>query len=177
MIQTRRLRERVKRGSVIAELPVVIWLIFFVFLFPLMNLVILGLRLTFLYAANHNACISAARARTYATSPDSHPPAVQLMQTGANLVLNGFSGIHQTSLTPQIIITDVNTQSQQIVPGPLTTPPDTSNYTYQIQTTLNGTVDPFIPVYFPTNVPGVNAPLTLRFSEAQFFENPAGLTL
>jgi hypothetical protein len=170
-------QHRKDHGSTMAELPVVIWGIFFVFLLPLINVATLGMRLTFLYAAAHNACIASARARTYLTSTDAHPPAVQLAQTGANLVVNGFPGIHITSLTPKIIITDVNTQAQTTVSGPLTTAPDTSNFTYQIQITLNGTIDPFINVYFPTNVPGLNQPLALTFSEAQFFENPSGLTI
>jgi hypothetical protein len=168
---------RSKRGSSIAELPVVLWLIFFVFLFPLVDVAFCGLRLTFLYAAAHNACISAARARTYQTTPDTHPTAIQLAQTGASLVINGFSGVHQDQLQTAIIVNNVNTNALTVVPGPLSTPPDTSNNTYQIQVTLNGHVDPFIPIFLPTGVPGLNQPLYLTFTEAQFFENPAGLTL
>ena len=170
-------KRRSQSGSLLAELPLVIWLIFFVFLFPLINLTTLGLRLCFLYAAAHNACISSARAQTYSAPQGTRPSAVQLAQTGANLVLNSFSGIHQTSLTTKIITTDVNTQAQTIVSGPLTNAPDTSNYTYQIQITFTGTADPFIPINLPTKIAGVNQPLTVTFSDAQFYENPAALVL
>src|SRR5271170_4233615 len=81
-------------GTFLVELPFVLWVFFFVLFFPMLNFATMFLRLTFLYGATHNACISAARGRTFLNPINSDPAAVTLAQDGANGYVAAFTGIH-----------------------------------------------------------------------------------
>jgi len=172
-----RQRRRRHQGSVILEIPFVLWLFFFVLFFPMLNFATAFLRLTFLYGAVHNACISAARGRTFSTSINSDPTALSLAQDAANGYVAAFTGLHIQTLDTIIVITNINTQVQTFSSVPLTTPPDVSNFTYQVQVTLNGATDPLFQVPTILNVPvaGLNQPLLVKLQDRQYFENPQGL--
>jgi len=159
----------------LAELPFVLWVFFFVLFFPMINLATMFIRITFLYGACHNACIGAARGRTFQTSINGDPTAISLAQDGANSVLAEFTGVHMQTLDTSIVITDINTQKQTFSSVPLTTPPDVTNNTYQIQCTLNGATDPLfqVPSFIP--ISGLNQPMFLTITDRQYFENPQGL--
>src|SRR5271170_6233080 len=132
------IRRRTTQGSVQLELPFVLWTLFFTLFFPLINLTTVFIRYTFLYAANHTACMSAARARTYATSVNGDPTAISLAQDGSNSVTSAFTGVHVTSVQTSILITNITTGAQTVQSTPLSSPSDVSNYTYQIQVTTIG---------------------------------------
>jgi DNA-binding beta-propeller fold protein YncE len=159
------------------EVPFVLWIFFFVLFFPMVNLATMFLRLTFLYGATHNACISAARARTFLTQINSDPAAVTLAQDGANGYVAAFTGIHVLTIDTVIVITNITTQAQTISTTPLTTPPDIGNFTYQVQVTVNGATDPLFlcPTFFFIPIAGLNQPMFLTISDRQYFENPQGL--
>jgi hypothetical protein len=171
-ISTRRTRAR---GSVLLELPLVLWALFFTLFFPLINLTTVFIRYTFLYAANHTACLSAARARSYLTSLNGDPTAISLAQDGSNAVTSAFTGVHVTSVQTSILITNITTGVQTLQSTPLSTPADVNNYTYQIQVTTIGATDPLFPIPLAMSIPGLNAPLTAAISNCQYFENPQGL--
>ncbi len=164
-------------GSSLVELPFVLWIMFILVLFPLVDMTILGIRTLFVYGAAHNACISAARARSFATEVDGNPTAQELAQSGAAQAAAVVNGVHIATVTPNIIITNIQTGSQTTVPGPLKITPDSSVNFYQIQVSVSGSVDPFLPVPFPVSVPGLNAPAQISFSDNQYFENPVGLAM
>jgi hypothetical protein len=166
---------RKSSGTFLAELPFVLWVFFFVLFFPMVNLATMFIRLTFLYSATHNACISAARARTFLNPINSDPTAITLAQDGANGYVAAFTGIHVTTIDTVIVITNINTQAQTISTTPLTTPPDVSNFTYQVQVTVNGATDPLfqVPSFIP--ISGLNQPMFLTITDRQYFENPQGL--
>jgi len=132
-------------------------------------------RITFLYGACHNACISAARARTFQNSINGDPTAISLAQDGANAVTNSFPGVHTQTINTSIVITNINTQVQTFSNTPLNSPPDVTNYTYQIQVNINGAVDPFFPIPLPISISGLNQPMFLTITDRQYFENPQGL--
>jgi hypothetical protein len=169
-------KRRQPAGSVIAEAPVVLWILLFVVAFPLINLTTMFIRLSFLYAATHTACIQAARAKTYQASINSAPTALSLAQSGIDAVVASFTGIHVVQHSTAIVITDITTQAQTMQTAPLTTPADVSSFVYQVQVTTNGTADPLLPIPWPVSVAGFNAPLNVTFSDRQYFENPQGLT-
>ena len=165
------------RGTFLAEVPFVLWMFFFVLLFPIINLATMFVRLTFLYGATHSACINAARARSFLAPLNGEPTAVALAQAGANGYAAAFTGIHVDSIDTVIVVTNITTLAQTISTTPLTTPPDLNNFTYQVQVTVNGATDPFliVPTVFGISIAGLNQPLNLTISDRQYFENPPGL--
>jgi hypothetical protein len=172
----KRHHRRQSTGAFLVELPFVLWLFFFVLFFPMVNFATMFLRLTFLYGACHNACINAARARTFENELGTDPPAVTLAQDGANGYVTAFTGIHVLTITTAIVITNINTQAQTIQTTPLASPPDVSNFTYQVQVTIAGAADPLfmVPTFF-IPVQGLNQPLLVTIADRQYFENPQGL--
>jgi hypothetical protein len=171
----RKNRVRRSNGTFIAELPFVLWVFFFVLFFPMINLATMFIRLTFLYGATHSACISAARARSFLNPINSDPTAITLAQDGANGFVAAFTGIHVLTIDTVIVITNINTLKQTISTTPLTTPPDVTNFTYQVQVTINGATDPLfqVPSFLP--ISGLNQPMYLTLTDRQYFENPQGL--
>jgi len=174
-MELRRQKRRKPTGAFLVEIPFVLWVFFFVLFFPMLNLATMFLRLTLLYSATHNACISAARARTFLNPINSDPPAITLAQDGANGYVGAFTGIHVLTIDTVIVITNITTQAQSISTTPLTTPPDVANFTYQVQVTVNGATDPLfqVPSFLP--IAGLNQPMFLTISDRQYFENPQGL--
>src|ERR1700739_3990466 len=141
--RTRALRKAT--GTFAVELPFVLWVFFFLLFFPMLNLATTFVRITFLYGATHNACINAARARSFQTPINSDPTAVSLAQDGANAYAAAFTGIHILTLDTAIVITNITTHAQTVQSTPLTTPADVNNFTYQLQVTVNGASDPLFP--------------------------------
>jgi len=166
---------RSSTGTFAVELPFVLWVFFFILFFPMLNLATTFVRITFLYGATHNACIGAARARSFQTPINGDPTAISLAQDGANAYAAAFTGIHVLTIDTAIIITNVVTHAQTIQTTPLTTPADVTNFTYQVQVTVNGASDPLfqVPSFLP--ISGLNQPLLLTISDRQYFENPQGL--
>ena len=167
--------KRNKSGNVTAELPVVIWVFFFVFLLPLIDFTSAFIRITLCYAATHNACILATKARTFETPLNGDPTAMDLATSGANQIAQAFSGVHINSILTEIITTNIDTQKQTISTVPLTTPPDVGNNTYQIQITTSTSADPLLVLPLPGKIPGLTTALNIQFSDRQYFENPQGL--
>jgi hypothetical protein len=175
-MKARNHTSRKPAGTVIAEAPVVLWVLFIGVAFPLIDLTTAFVRLTFLYAATHTACIEAARAKTFLVSINSAPTAVSLAQGGISAVVAAFTGIHVIQQTTTIVITDIATQAQTVQATPLTTPADVSTFVYQVQVSTHGTADPLLPIPLPVAVAGLNAPISVTFSDRQYFENPQGLS-
>jgi len=131
--------------------------------------------MTILYYANHNACQLAARGRSFSTSINGDPTALQLAQSGCDNVIASYTGVHVSQLDTLIVITNIATLSQTATDVPLKTPADVSTNTYQIQVKTFGSADPIFRIPLPISLPGVNAPLAVAFAEQQYFENPSGL--
>jgi hypothetical protein len=162
-------------GTFAVELPFVLWVFFFFLFFPMVNLATTFVRITFLYAATHNACIDAARARSFLNSINGDPTAISLAQDGANIVTSEFNGIHVLNIDTVIVITNIATHAQTISTTPLSSPADVTNFTYQVQVTVNGASDPLFPIPAFLPISGLNQPLLVTISDRQYFENPQGL--
>lgn len=168
-----------KRGSIIAETPVTLWVLFFVFFFPCMNLAAICMRSTFLYWAVHTATFEAARAKTFQTAVNGNPSAVQLAADEVQAVIAAFSGITISQVTVNIVSTDVNTMTITRQSMPLSQPADTSQNTYQIEVAVKGAFEPFFNYRssFFGAIPGLTAPIPATFVDRQFCENPQGLNI
>jgi hypothetical protein len=165
---------RKNAGSVIAEGPFVLYVFFVLIVFPLIDLLTAFIRLTFIYTGTHQSCIWAARARTFQTSLNGDPTAEALAQAGADAAIGAFNGI-TLSITPQIVITDINTLKQTVRTTPLPAPADINKFTYQVQVVGIGSAAPLFYIPLPVTIPGLNAPLTMTLADRQYFENPSGL--
>ncbi|HNH75674.1 MAG TPA: hypothetical protein PLF23_17945 [Candidatus Obscuribacter sp.] len=170
-------RRRPGRGSLLAELPVVLWILFVVIAFPLLNLTAAFLRCSFLYAGIHMASFSAARAGSFLAPVDGHPSAVTEAQSKLQNAKNAFSGIDVENIKTEILITNIDTQSTVARLSPLTDPADVSVNTYQIQVSARCSASPLVPIPSPIPIAGVSAPLVFDMTARQYCENPQGLTM
>ncbi len=163
-------------GNVMIELPFALWIFFFVFLYPMIDLATIGLRTTFLYAAAHAAAWEAARAHTFLTSADNQKPAVQLASDTANSVISLFGGVTIKSIQTTIITTSIGSYAATRQTTPLSAPADVSQNIYQIQVGVTAAVNPLILWKTGTaSIPGLTAPMLLTFSDCQYCENTQGL--
>jgi len=160
-----------------AELPVVLWVLFVLIAFPLMDLACAFLRISFLYAGVHYASISAARTGSFSIPLDGHPSAQGEVLTKLGNITSGFSGLAVTNINTDIVIIRNDTMAVSKQAVPLTSPADQGINTYQIEVTADCSADPLVPIPIPVTVSGLNAPLTVRLSAKQYCENPQGLTL
>ncbi len=174
-----RTSPRNKNGYFIAEVPVALWFVLIIMLFPLLNLATTCLRSSFLWYAAHTATANAARAISYQTGINGQLPAMTIAENSAVQTAAGFHGIHIDSVQTAIVITDINNLKQTVSANRLSTPADPTNFGYQIQVVVNGMADPLF--YSQTNwlgrIPGLTAPMPLTFSDRQFCEAPQGLNL
>lgn len=168
---------RNRQGSFVAELPLVLWVLFMVIGFPLLNLSAAFLRISFLYAGVHMASISAARANTFLNPVDGKPSACAETLTKLAQTKASFDGIDIQNIKTEIVITHIDTMKISVVDAPLTKPADSSVNTYQIQVTAECSAAPLLPIPSPVPIAGVTKPLVFMLSARQFCENPQGLTL
>ncbi|CAN5434616.1 hypothetical protein BH10CYA1_BH10CYA1_37240 [soil metagenome] len=174
-ISSRSLKTRSKSGVV--ELPFVLWIFFIGLAFPLINLMTIGLRLTFLYTATHTACLRACRAQTFLTQVEGKPSCKMMANQAVQDVTSKFTGIHVTQITTQILTTNIDNSTQSRTVSPLTKPADVSKNTYQIEVVLACSADPFLPMPLPVQIAGLSAPLQVTLSDRQYCESPDGLNI
>ncbi len=164
-------------GSVLAELPLVLWVFFMVIALPLLNLGAAFIRVSFLYAGVHLASIAAARANTFLLPIDGKPSANTEALAKLNLMKGAFSGVDVRNVRTEILITNVDTLAASTSALPLSKPADQSVNTYQIVVSAQCEGQPLLPLPTPVPIAGISAPLTFNLSARQYCENPQGLTL
>ncbi len=166
-------------GAFIAELPLVLWILFLLLAVPLLNLSTVGLRYGFFMNAAREAVHVASRAKSFQTdiSPDQKS-AVHLAQQEAAFATSMFSEITLDTVTTNIVVTDLTTRVTTRRNTPLPQPANTSVNLYQIETVLTGRVNPLIT--FNSGVlgaiPGLTVPVQVTAAARAFCENPDGLT-
>lgn len=170
-------KHRPVSGNFIADVPVTLWVLFMVLFFPLMDFGTVCLRSTFLYFAVHNAARNASRARSFLNPIDGQPSATRIAQDTITTIARGWSGIRVTSMTTQIVTTNINTLVATRQSTSLGTPADDTNNTYQLEVIATGSVDPFIRVPWFGSVPGLTGPMNITMADRQYFENPQGLNI
>jgi len=171
-------KPRNARGTLFAELPVALYILIFFFTIPMLDLAAISVRSCFLYISAHMATVEAARATTFQADPVGQLSAKNLADKVAREVATGYTGVSVNSVVTSILITDTNTLNQTRSIVKLTTPADVSANTYQIEVQVSGSVQALIPFSngpFP-RMPGLNAPITLTFTDRQLCENTQGLT-
>lgn len=170
---------RRKSGHFIAEVPVVLWFAIFLMFFPLLDLMAITIRTSYLFMAANNAAKAASRARSFSTSINGYPTANALANSAAQATVASFGGVQIPSVETTIVVTNVSSKAVTRSTSPLTTPADSIANTYQIEVKLNGVIQPLIPYNASLfgNIPGLTAPINLTVTDTHYAENPQGLSV
>jgi hypothetical protein len=164
---------RRKNGSVIAEFPATLYLIFVGLLVPMMGLGMIGYRISMIYFAVRDACYQAAKSPTFS-----------LAQTNAATAWTkdkaAWTGIDPTSTEIIYIITQplpTGTEKKTASKLPVSPPPDPAANAYFIRLIAQTSVEPFFyGKWEGLKVPGLTAPVPLQMTYQCYVENTAGLT-
>jgi hypothetical protein len=177
--QTDRKRFRGSKAQLIAELPVVLWVMVLLVTVPCVDMVTFAIRYNFLLAASRDAAFAAGLARTFlADVSASELSAVNAATAAARKTAAAFSEITVNSVTTSIVITDLKTGIVTRQSLPLSVPADTKNYAYQIETVLIGSTNPILQVPgspYRGAIPGLTSPIPVSIASRAYFENPQGL--
>ena len=195
----RRSSSRRTKGALQAEWAMTMYVLFFFFMFPMLDFAVLGVRAFFLWFACNQAVMAGCKAHTLVNPVTigtvTYQGALTISTTRASNVRSAFPGVNWTTAYPQIFIEFVplnaGVNSPVYYPGltppgmtqsttstsPVTTLPDMNKYIAEYQVVITGTVLPFIPVPLIGTVPGLSGPVSLTVSSEAQFENPPGLTI
>ena len=175
-----------------AEYVATMYVLFLFIFFPVLNLGTCGLRAFFLWFACNQATMLAAKAKTFNTlilvpagTGTPYPGAYDTARARAAQVRGMFPGVNWTTnaQNPEVDILQSPIPGSGAPPlapvvGPqplgLGNTPDVNQYVASIRVTINGQVDPLIPVPW-FNIQGLTSPMFLTVSSAAEFENPPGL--
>lgn len=171
--------KRRQRGSFIAEVPIVLWFLIFLLFFPMLDLMAVTIRTTFLFMAAHNAVTAASRARSFSASINGYPTAATLADSVAHQTIDKFGGVQIASMQTAILVTNTATKAVARFTSPLTTPADSIANTYHIEVTLNGVIQPLIPYNVGVfgSIPGLTTPINLTVKDQRYAENAQGLSV
>lgn len=171
------MKQRSRKGSLIAEYPGILFLLFIGLTFPLLNLATITIRYCFLVMAAHEAAYQAALAKTFLNDVSATDrSAINVSNAVAQSVATSFDGVKVTNINTRIAVSDVATQLVTRTATKLLIPADTSKFVYMIESELNAEVQPFmtLPVFF-SNIPGLTGPMIISVCARKVCENPQGL--
>jgi hypothetical protein len=174
-LQSARLRSR--KGTSLAELPLVLWLIFVFLLMPMLSMATMTLRSALLNAVVQNAGSAAAKARTFEVGTTDKPSAITIANRSIVDGVKLIPGLSMRNVNCGIIETAVANGTPQRRSTKLDRPADTSITVYQIETTATCQIEPLIKISpaICGVIPGVSAPLTVSYAARAMAENPQGL--
>lgn len=174
--QPRQCRKAKRRTGSIAEIPLVIFALFLVFAFPMINLGTTALRHSlFMYACRQGA-FSAASAYTFGNGTAEKPAAVDIAPQKVASVISRFSGITMKSIDVSIVSVDLESGAVMKHNGKLTEPADTGKFLYFIELTAVADIYPITEVRLPfLDVAGLSRKWTSTVNVREFVESPQGL--
>ena len=167
-----------RNGQTLLELPAVLWVIIMMLTIPLVDLVTFSIRYNFLMAASRDAVYAASRAKTFRQDVSSSElSAVNSANQVARQTASKFSEVNINSVTSRIVITRLSNGAVTRQSTPLVQPADTSTYTYQLETDVNGSTSPILKVSsdYWANIPGLTSDIPVTITSRAYFENPQGL--
>jgi hypothetical protein len=166
------------RGSVTVELPFVLWFLFVLILFPMLNLGTICLRSYFLFQSCHNAALTAAKAKSFETTSGTDLSAKDAATQVANGIASKWQGVRINSISTQIVQTKISDHTETVFSAKMPTPPDVNANTYQIRVTVTGETDPLLTfnLAFFGAIPGLTGPMVMTMNDQNFVENTQGLT-
>lgn len=168
---------RNNRASFIAEAPIAIWLLLFMFTLPFIDMASILLRYTFFVAAARDGVHAAARSKTFLMNPSSSQlSAINTAPPAVALTANSFTEISISNVATRILETNITTRQVRRYTSPLTAPADSSINLYELETVVTGQINPLLTVnsYFPM-IPGLTAPVPVVVAAREYCEYPQGL--
>lgn len=168
------------KGSFIAEAPLALWVLFFVFTFPFLDFATIMLRYTFMVSAVRDGVHAAAHAKTFSSNISAtNLSAINAASQAANLTASAFSEIAVSNIRSRILQTNITTKVLTIYSynTALSSVADDSVNLYEIETVVSGSIKPLITMntgYFP-GIPGLTTPLPVTLSAREYCEYPQGL--
>jgi hypothetical protein len=168
-------------GGSIAELPVVVWVIFIALLFPLTDLATIALRSTTVFAAARNAARQAGRARTFVANGDNGELSAKniAVQAAKDTNKNSLAGTEIDDGDVQVFV--IGSPIKPTLPPIRQQTPLTGvgsgDYMYQIEARVTGRVYPlvtFTPDIFG-HIEGISEPLKITAVFREYCEHPDGL--
>lgn len=168
---------RSRKGTTLAELPIVLWVIFVFLLMPMLSMATMTLRSALLNSVVQNAGTAAAKAKTFEVGTSSKPSAQSIARTAMADGLRMIPGLRLIGVEAQIITTPLPSGSPARSTTKLALPADTSANVYQVETKATCQIDPLVKISpaICGNIPGVSAPLTVSYAARAMAENPQGL--
>jgi hypothetical protein len=175
----RRNQARQARAALIAELPFALWVLFFLLLFPFLDMTTVLLRYTFIVAATRDGVHAAAQSKTFLSNASAGDlSAVNAAPQAVTACASGFSEITVSSVQTVILATNITNLHLTQYNNPLAQPADTTANLYEIETIVKGQVNPLIDVP-PTGmipaIPGFTAPVPVTVAAREYCEYPQGL--
>lgn len=174
-----RSNRRNRAGNAIADMPAVLWVLFVLILYPLLDLATVGMRYTFFLTTSREAAMAASRAKTFfADLSGTDKSARNAASSTANVTASRFSGLTVTSTTTSLLVTNLATNAVTRYTTPIaTTSIDTASNLYSYEVTVAGMVAPLITFNIPviSNIPGLTAPMNVSITSQKMCENTQGL--
>ncbi len=174
---------RTSAGSSMSEFPVVLFILFLVILFPLINLLGVAMGAVSGYLITTQAANAAASSNTFAEGLTSAAQAAQTMSTGGIAEfakLKPIGGASSSGIT--LYIEAINAGANQVkIYGPNTAVPppiDPVNVIYEYEAVGTFNVGPFMAMSgmpFIGNVPGIGVPAPMTFRSKRAVEHAEGL--
>lgn len=172
-----------RRGASISEFPVVLFILFLIILFPLINMLGICMSGVSAYLITMQTAQAAAHANTF---NEGLTAAVQTAQSMATTSIAKFAklspigGASNSGIT--LYVEAINTSTSQIKlygpDTPVTPPIDTVNCIYEIESIGTFQAKPFLAMAgmpFVGNVPGIGQPFPFCFRCKRAVENAPGL--
>lgn len=166
-------RPRRLTGYSMAEMPVALWIIFVMFLFPLLIMVSLGYRAFILYYGVNSATQRAAKSPTFSDAQTNSAATL-------TACIKDFSGISAKPPVESIQIKPLSGAAASFSKTKLASGSiDTSKNLYFVVTEVDADLDPLVQFnggWMGLNVPGLTQPYSLHYRMEAYCENPNGLT-
>ncbi len=168
--------ERLSSGNM-TELPLIMFTMFLMFVFPLINLGTTALRYSLFVFCCKQGAASAAQAYSFSVGTTARPAAIVSGPAKVASALSAFPGINLQSTTVKILAVRISDGVVTEYTSKLSKPADTSNNLYFIELTSIASIEPMtrVNVFTWPGVPGLNSDWTSKVSVRQFVESPQGL--
>lgn len=171
------LKKRNSSGSSLAELAPALFILFFLFVFPLINLGTIALRYGLLASAARDGAHAAATAYTFETSSPGKPSALNKSPQAVQAMAGKFTGINVTSIDVDILVTDISNQTVTRHDNKLPQPANTQSNIYSLESIVTAQLSPLVAMDMPflDSVPGLTGPWTTTVRAREYAENTQGL--
>ena len=177
--QRRRINRKAAQGSFIAELPIALWILFFIFTFPFLDMATVLLRYTFIVAATRDGVHAAAQSKTFLTNASpTDLSATNSAPIAVNNTASAFTEVTVNSVKTVILATNITNHQLTQYNTMLVQPADSTTFLYEIETIVTGQINPLINMSTDgpwPQVPGITSPVAVTVSAREYCEYPQGL--